>query len=178
MKIYQYQQVYKILKSDIPELDKACHFYAILKNKPYEEVENIPIKKVLDFYKKDHLGVKNKHVKPIYRIGFRFYRINLDVLYNTTSDNISVIAFCANEDALTENLHKILATMTRRTAKQRKSGAYFDKLASKIQKKVNWEVAYNLAIFFSKHYNRIKILKELTARQSKINKELSQLLKK
>lgn len=176
MKIKQYQEVYKLTKSDIPELEKAYHFYAIMKGKEYEDVEHLPINKVLKFYAKKLQKPSNNTVIPIYRIGLRFYRLNLNITHNTAQDNMAVISFCASEDSMVENLHNILATMTRRTKKQRKSAVHFERLANKIRNKVSWKVAYNLAGFFLTNYNETTILKRLTQMQKNTNTQLERLL--
>ena len=175
MKIKQYQEVYKILNSDISELDKAYHYYAIMHNQEYNG--DLPINTILKFYKSSTLNNKKRGLVPWYRIGFKIHKLNLNITHNTASDNMSVIAFCANEDSMVENLHKILATMTKRSQSQRKSGAYFDKLANSIREKVDWRVAYNLSLFFLKNYNEDKILKKLTQNLNNVNTRLKKLQK-
>lgn len=166
-----------MMQSDISELDKAYHFYAIMKGKEFEEVETITINKVLNYYKSKNVNIHAIPMYAIYRLGWWFKRLNLNITHNTASDNMAIMAFCSNEDELIENLHKVLATMTRRTHKQRKSGRYFDNLSNRIQNEVNVNVAYSMAVFFLKHYNKDAILQRLTTSLEKITKKLERLRK-
>ena len=175
MKIKQYQLLYEMLESDIPELDKAYHFYAIMKGQEYND--DLPISKVLDYYQNKQVNLNTSGFIPYYRIGWKLYRLNLNITHNSASDNMAIIAFCANKNELMANLHKVLATMTKRTQAQRKDAKYFDWLSNKIKENISVNVAYSAAIFFLKHYSHTEILKRLTTQMQKVNKKLEALKK-
>ena len=173
MKIKQYQELYRVLSQDLPELDKACYYYGIMHNLDYDYVcENIPVAKVLRFYG-EFKGIQKKSVFSIYRIGWKFYRINLNISENTVDENVSIQSLASGQDDTIANLHVILATMTKR---KDKSAKYLNALAEKIQKNVTIDLAYSLTIFFLKVYNKENLLKLMTARLKKVNKELGVIL--
>lgn len=173
MNIKQYQELYRVLSQDLPELDKACYYYGIMKGMDYEDVcEKIPVAKVLKFYSK-FKGIQKKPFFGIYRIGWKFYRIKLDITNNTVDENVSIQSLASNQDETINNLHLILATMTKR---KNKSAKYLNQLADKIQKNVSIGMAYSLTVFFLKVYSRENLLKHLTTRLQKVNKELETIL--
>lgn len=175
MKIKQYQELYRVLSQDLPELDKACYYYGIMKGIDYDEVcETVPVSKVLKFYG-NFKGIQKKPFFGIYRIGWKFYRVNLDITNNTVDENVSIQSLASNQDDTINNLHLILATMTKR---KNKSSKYLNQLAEKIQNNISIGMAYSLTVFFLKVYSKDNLLKHLTARLQKVNKEMETILLK
>jgi hypothetical protein len=175
MKIGQYQEVYSILTDEsIQPIDKACAFYAKLNNMDFDTVvSDVPIREVLNFF------ASEKEIKPStifmwYRIGWRFYRLNLNANSRTEGDIISIKALAANEESLVENLHKIMSIYT---VRKDRSVEHYEKLALKIQKHITVGKALALTVFFCQNLEdmRLKTLKRLTKKLTKITSELKQM---
>jgi len=175
MKIHEYQQVYKLLNDNsIEPNDKAVGFWSILKGEDFEEVrKKVPLNKLHNYMKK-WKGIKPSPVFMWYRIGWKFYRLNLNPHSNTSEDTTNVIALAANEESLMENIHKIMATFTRR---KNRSSEYYIELSEKIRQHVTINKALALAGFFLTSYEmeRKRELMSLTKKMKKINRELEQM---
>jgi len=171
MKIYQYQQVYKILRDDdLQPIEKALWFWSILKKVSYEKAEaEVPLNKLTEFFKR-------KDIQPSpffawYRIGWRIYRVQLDAFKCTSGDINGALALGVDEESLVSNIHEIMATYTIRKDKSRE---YHKKLSEKIKYNVDAGKALSIAGFFLTNYEgtREKLLKILTNRMQKINQKL------
>jgi len=169
MNIDKYQQLYLLNQTDISEMEKHYHYYSIIKNKTFDEVSALPIAKIL---KIPTYVLNPKMIFPYYRIGWRFYKINLNILHNIASDNMAVIAFGCNESSLVENLHKILATITKR---KNRSPEYFEQLAEKIKAKVNINFAYGVTVFFLNNYSIENMTKIMTKQMLMITQKIRKL---
>jgi chaperonin cofactor prefoldin len=146
-----------------------------MKDMEVEDVKNsVPFVKVLKYYN------VNKHIKQVpiyawYRIGWRFYFLDLNFSQYTAADVIALRAYFASEDEMVSNLHKVMALLTKR---KDKSVEYFNKLSEKIKDKVSVSKAYTIGVFFCKNYSETEVLKRLTKRMEKVNSELRKLQQK
>lgn len=175
MNINQYQEVYQLLNSDIEPNDKACAFYGIVKGMEVEDVKTkVPFRKVLNFYNVNKL-IKQVPIYAWYRIGWKFYFLDLNFSQYTAADVIALRAYFANEDEMVSNLHKIMALLTKR---KNKSVDYFNELSEKIKDKVSVSKAYTIGVFFCENYNEVQLLKTLTKRMQKVNNKLQKLQQK
>lgn len=172
MKINQYQEVYELLNSDMPDMEKACAFYSVVKKVDFDHVKDrVPIKKVLKFYRKFN-GIKPAIIYGWYWIGWKLYRFDLNFSEYTAADVIALRSYFASEKELVNNLHKVVALVTIR---KDKSLEHFENLSEKILKRMNVNKAYALSVFFCENYSEERQLIMLTKRLQKVNKKLTNI---
>lgn len=107
----KYQQIERINKTDLPDIDKVLHTACIVFDKTEHEVNNEKPAKVLKMIKKIHrVFEKPLNAKVCDRIGK--YVVNYDISRITFGQYIELSFFIAN--GFDKNIHYILATMSNR----------------------------------------------------------------
>jgi hypothetical protein len=144
MKIHQFQEIYKIVKSEEDEIIRLCKTVAVLHGGTHEKYLEMTPRELLKY--NVSFSAPEGKAKNSVRIGKRKFFSSTLVSEINAAEFIDLTEFTKSEEDIILNLHNILAVFYKDTSWFKKLDRA--KTGELFLKEMDAEVAYPLAVFF------------------------------